>query len=101
AHHGEGETREALPRPAIVILLALLAYWLLGGLFGGGGGGHGTEPAHEVGALATWGPRVMLVLGGVAGWLLAGSINAALNRFFAAFNRVFDRGTAAYGRGVG
>ncbi len=100
--HGDthGETREALPRPAIVILLALLAYWQLGGLFGGGGG-HGAEAAHDPGALATWGPRAMLVLGAIAGWLLAGSINAFLNRFFTAFNRVFDRATAAYGRGVG
>jgi multidrug efflux pump len=84
-----------------VILLALLAYWQLGGLFGGGGGGHGAEAVHHAGPLATWGPRAMLVLGGVAGWMLAGSINAFLNRFFAAFNRVFDRATAAYGRGVG
>jgi multidrug efflux pump len=100
--HGDvhGEAREALPRPAIVILLALLAYWQLGALFGGGGG-HGAEAAHHAGPLATWGPRAMLVLGGVAGWLLAGSINGLLNRFFAAFNRVFDRGSAAYGRGVG
>ncbi|MCC6766692.1 MAG: efflux RND transporter permease subunit, partial [Deltaproteobacteria bacterium] len=97
-HEGHGETREALPRPAIVLLLALLAYWQLGSFFGGGG--HGAEAAHDAGALATWGPRAMLVLGGVAGWLLAGSINAALNRFFAAFNGVFDRATAAYGRGV-
>jgi len=99
---GHGETREALPRPAIVILMALLAYFLLGGLFGGGGdGGHGADAAHEAGALATWGPRALLVLGAVAGWLLAGSINAALNRFFTVFNHAFDRASATYGRGVG
>jgi multidrug efflux pump len=102
AHGEHAETREALPRVAIVILMALLAYWLLGGLFGGGGGhgSHAADAAHEAGTLATWGPLAMAVLGGFAGWLLAGTINAALNRFFAAFNSVFDRATASYGRGV-
>jgi multidrug efflux pump len=100
AHHGAAP--EALPRPAIVVLMALIFYWQLGSLFGGGhGGGHGAEAAHATGGtLASAWPFAMLAIGAVVGWLVAGTINRLLGRFFTAFNGFFDRATEAYGRGV-
>src|SRR5262249_2999540 len=107
AHHGEGPKPEALPRIAIVFLMGLLFWFELSGVVGGWFGiesGHGGGHAaghHEPSALVAWGvPLAVFALGAVVGWLTAGAINGLLNRFFAAFNRFFDRATEAYGRGV-
>jgi multidrug efflux pump len=102
--HAEGHSAapEALPKPAVAMLFALLAYWQLGGLLGGGGhGGHEADAAHHASPLVAWGwPLAMLAVGAIAGLLVATPVNALLNRFFAAFNRFFDRATEAYGRAV-
>jgi multidrug efflux pump len=108
AHHAEGHEAEALPRPAIVLLMGLIFWFELSGLVGSwfglesghGGGGHGAGH-HEPSALLSWGvPLAVFAVGAVVGWLTAGAINGLLTRFFAAFNRFFDRATAAYGRVV-
>ena len=115
AHHtpsgarGEGHKPEALPRAAIVFLMGLLFWFELAGPVGswfglesghGHGGGHAAGH-HEPSALLSWGvPLAVFALGAVVGWLTAGAINGLLNRFFAAFNRFFDRATEAYGRAV-
>ncbi len=41
------------------------------------------------------------ILGGLLGWVIIGPVNAALGRFFRAFNRGFDWMTERYGRAVG
>src|SRR5262249_25769585 len=56
--------------------------------------------------LLTWGIYVVLflpgaVVGGVIGRLIIRPVNWALAKVFGAFNRVFDRATAAYSTAVG
>ena len=41
------------------------------------------------------------IVAGAIGWFIIGPVNAVLGSFFQAFNRVFDRVIAVYGRGVG
>src|SRR5215468_8710658 len=105
--HGE-ERREALPRFAVIVLVAFLVDLLLEGrlahLLGIGGGGH--EPAgHGHGASA--GPALWLLRGGLllAGGVLGAAVNGPVNRvllaFFKQFNRFFEWLATAYGRVVG
>src|SRR5262249_41013939 len=105
--HGE-ERREALPRFAVIVLVAFLVDLLLEGrlahLLGIGGGGH--EPAgHGHGASAgpaLWLLRgVLLLAGGVLGAAVNGPVNRALLAFFRQFNRFFEWLANVYGRVVG
>jgi multidrug efflux pump len=106
--HAHGESRrEALPRVAVIVLVALLVDFLLearvAGVLGLGGGGH--EPsAHGAGGggAGLWVLRgALFVAGGVLGAALNGPVNRALLAFFAQFNRFFEWLGAVYGRGVG
>jgi len=104
--HGHEEVREALPQTAIIVLGGLLAYVFLAGRLAGllglapaEQGAHGGENAA---GLAVWALRALVfAAGGVAGWRGSAAVNSAMLRFFAAFNRVFDRVTVVYGRMVG
>ena len=106
--HAHGEARrEALPRVAVIVLVALVVDFLLearvAGLLGLGGGGH--EPsAHGAGGggAGLWVLRAALfVAGGVLGAALNGPVNRALLAFFAQFNRFFEWLGTVYGRVVG
>jgi len=102
---GHAEHREALPPIAIVLLVTGLVYWQLmprlAGLFGLASGGHGEEAAPGGSPALLWGLRLLVLGGGAAlGWQFGAAVNGALGRFFVGFNRVFDRATESYGRGV-
>jgi multidrug efflux pump len=109
--HGHGahgpSHQEALPRLGIVLLGGLVAMFFLvtpvAPLFGLAVPGHGEHEAasHAADAtklLALW--AGLFVAGGVAGWLLAGLINAVLGAFFRGFNWTFERATNLYGHVV-
>jgi multidrug efflux pump len=113
-HGAEHETgtqthakKEALPRLGIVIIAAILAYFMLtphvAHLFGvqlPGAHGEG-ESAGDSSITALWCIRLGCgAMGAIAGWLLAGLVNRALGVFFAAFNWVFDLAINTYGRTV-
>lgn len=104
--HGHSK-KEALPRLGIVMIAALLAYFMLtphlAHLAGVQlPGAHGEEaPAGHTSAAALWGIRLVCgAAGAAAGWFLAGLLNRALGAFFAAFNWAFDLVINAYGRTV-
>ncbi len=107
--HGAGEhasaKKEALPRLGVVLIIALLAYFMLAPhvahLVGVQlPGAHGEEASHSS-AAAVWGVRLACgAAGAAAGWFLAGLVNGAMGAFFAVFNRVFDVAINAYGRTV-
>src|SRR5207249_617746 len=103
-HKGHEETSEALPRLGVVLLGGLAALFLLAPrlapLFGLAMPAHGEAgPAADVAKL--WALRGgLFVVGAVAGWLLAGLVNAGLGAFFRGFNGVFEQLTNAYGRTV-
>jgi multidrug efflux pump len=95
--HGGGHG-EALPRLGIVILAALAAYLLLTPVLAKM---FGVPVPHEgegeVGK-SLWLVRAgAFAIGCVAGFLIAGIINAALGAFFKGFNWFFDRAIAIYG----
>ena len=111
AEHGSGTQthakKEAMPRLGIVMIAALLAYFMLtphlSHLLGVQlPGGHGEqETAGHSSAAALWGIRLVCgVAGAAAGWFVAGLVNRALAAFFAVFNWVFDLAINAYGRTV-
>jgi multidrug efflux pump len=102
--HGHGaDHREALPRLAVALIGAFVAYLFLAPalepLFGlAPSGGHGEEAEAADNLAALWGLRLgAFALGGVAGWFVYGPINRVLLRFFDGFNWVFDRLTKGYG----
>src|SRR5262249_37451684 len=106
AEHGHSQ-QEALPRLGVVLLGGLAAFYFLtpwlSPLFGvdvPGHGGHGAaDHLPDLGKL--WALRAGVFLAGcVAGWLLAGLVNAALGAFFRGFNWAFDRATNLYGYAV-
>jgi multidrug efflux pump len=103
--HGE-ERREALPRLAVIVLVALLLDVLLEGrlaaLLGLAGGGH-EQSGHGASAGAgLWLLRgALLVAGGVLGAAVNGPVNRVLLAFFKQFNGFFDWLATAYGRVVG
>jgi multidrug efflux pump len=102
--HDHDESREALPRLAVVLIFGFLAYYLLASplahLFGLSAGHHeADQPAGNPTAL--WTMRIVLFLAGAtAGWFLNPIVNTLLLRFFAGFNRVFNRFSAGYGNMV-
>jgi len=106
--HVAGEHREALPRSGVAVLGGAILYGLLAGrlahwlgliaLSNDDHGGHGGEG--EAG-LALWALRLVVFGVGVAiGYSMYEAVNRGILRFFAAFNRAFDRITNVYGRGV-
>jgi multidrug efflux pump len=100
--------REALPRWGIALLAGGVVLYLLApgvlGLLHLSAGGHGEEIAagvHPASSAVLWSVRLgLLAAGAVVGWLLGPVINGVLNRFLGAFNWVFDRLSAGYGRVV-
>jgi multidrug efflux pump len=104
--HGS-ERREALPRLAVALIGAFLAYRLLVPMLAQHLGlptpGEGqSEPALSE---EQFYPLSMLRLGmffvgGIAGWFLNRPLNFLLLRFFAGFNRVFEWLAAGYGKVV-
>ncbi|HEV3118633.1 MAG TPA: efflux RND transporter permease subunit, partial [Gemmataceae bacterium] len=105
AEHGQSH-QEALPRLGIVLLGGLAAMFFLATplapLFGLAVPGHGEAAAsHGAEAAKLWALRAgLFVAGGVAGWLVAGLINAVLGVFFRGFNWAFDQATKLYGHVV-
>ena len=104
--HGE-ERREALPRVAVIVLVAFLLDVLLEGrlaaLLGLAAGGH-EHAGHDASAGGAWLwllRGTILVAGGVLGAAVNGPVNRGLLAFFAQFNRFFDWLATAYGRVVG
>src|SRR4030095_14968441 len=108
AHHGA--ERDALPRPAIALLIGFLIYLFVTPIvapwFGVTlpAGGHGEEAAHAAHAHSPravlrlrWG---VLAVGSFIGWLLSPLINRLLARFFDGFNWFFDRATNVYGKTI-
>jgi multidrug efflux pump len=98
-----GHGQEALPWWGVVGLFGFGAAWLGGrflvGPLGLAGAAEGAGGPRAVALL--WTLRGgLFVGGGVAGFLLARFVNRVLGTLFRGFNRVFDRTTAAYGRGV-
>jgi len=104
--HGHA-AKEALPRLGVVLIGALLGYFMLtphlAGLVGvqlpGAHGEHASE-GHVGGAALGAVRLVCAAAGAAAGWFLAGQLNRALGAFFGAFNWAFDRAINAYGRTV-
>jgi len=103
---GQEHDREALPRWGIALLIGGLLYWLAGPLvlamlgLSTAAHGHGAEAAqgHAGSVVALWSVRLaLLAAGSVVGWIVAARLNAALNKFLAAFNWVFDRLSSGYG----
>jgi len=104
--HGE-ERREALPRVAVIVLVAFLLDVLLEGrlaaLLGLAAGGH-EHAGHDASAGGAWLwllRGTILVAGGVLGAAVNGPVNRGLLAFFTQFNRFFDWLATAYGRVVG
>ena len=68
-----------------------------------------TSAGADAGAVPGWLPWAVWVaaftpgalVGGLAGWVLIGPVNAVLGWLFRGFNRLFDRMTVFYGRLVG
>ena len=104
-HHGA--VREALPRPAIALLIGFLIYLFVTPIvapwFGVSlpAGGHGEEAAHAASSTALWGLYLgVFAAGSFVGWVLSPLVNRLLGSFFNGFNWFFDRATNAYGKTV-
>jgi len=104
--HQHGETREALPRWGIALIVGYFVYRLLGPvllpLFGLEAGGHGevesAERAAGTSPAAHWtAVAIIVAVGSVAGWFVAMPINGGLSKFLGGFNWVFDRLSGGYG----
>jgi multidrug efflux pump len=109
--HGD-QGKEALPWWTFALLGGLASVWLLTpnlgatlGLSAGDAGGEAAPGGLKI-ALLTWGVYFVLFVpgalaGGALGWFSIRPVNWALNRFFRAFNWLFDRATHVYGKSVG
>jgi multidrug efflux pump len=109
--------KEALPWWSFALFGGLATAWLLAPTLGvtlglpaaGEPGASATGEATSGGLRATllaWGISSLLFLpgavaGGALGWILIRRVNWALDRFFRAFNWIFERTTQAYGKTVG
>jgi multidrug efflux pump len=104
--HGEQShaKKEALPRLGVVLIAALLAYFMIAPhiaqILGVGlPAAHGEESAAASASSTLWAIRLLCAAAGaVAGWFLSGLVNQGLSAFFAAFNWMFDRAISGYGR---
>jgi multidrug efflux pump len=106
-HEGGHAKKEALPRLGVVLIAALVGYFMLAPyvahLFGvQPAGAHGEHAAPvESSSAALWAVRLAAAAaGGAVGWFLSGALNRMLNAFFRGFNWVFDVAINAYGRTV-
>src|SRR5207302_6686669 len=106
------QDKEALPWWSFALFgglaTALLLAPTLGAQLGLPAGGEGGEaaPGGLKATLLTCGVYLVLALpgavaGGALGWFLIRPVNWALDRFFRAFNWIFERTTQAYGKTVG
>ena len=104
--HGEGHAgghgnSQALPRPGIALLLALLGWWAARAWLAGGGADHSELEGHSTDSttslLGQWGPLATGAILAIAGWALSGPINRWIRAFFTAFNHFFDRTANGYG----
>jgi multidrug efflux pump len=107
--HDQG--KEALPWWSFALFGGLASVWLLtptlGAWLGLPAGQEGeATPGGLRANLQAWGISSLLFLpgavaGGALGWVLIRPVNWALDRFFRAFNWIFERTTQAYGQTVG
>jgi multidrug efflux pump len=112
--HGD-EGKEALPWWFFGLLGGLVTVWLLTPVLGPrlglpvgepGASATAASPGGLKATLLTWAANLALFLpgavaGGALGWFIIRPVNWALDKFFRAFNRAFDRATRAYGKTVG
>lgn len=106
--HAQGHG-DALPKPGIVVLFGLIAYFkltpILGTMFGmspahAEAGGHEAAATASAGAM-DWIIRILaFAIGCVVGWLLSGLINRVLASFFDVFNKGFGWLTDGYAQCV-
>jgi len=106
AGHGHAQ-KQAMPRLGVVLIGALLAFWILtpyvAPIFGvelPGAHGEHAAASHGSGTALLIVKLVCGLAGAVAGWFLTGLINRLLGGFFAGFNWVFDRAINLYGYAV-
>ena len=104
--HGHVHQREALPWWFFGVLGGLATLWLGQALLSGQISAPALSSALQRSIVATWPSWAAAtlffipgaLLGGLVGWYLIGPVNGVLGAFFRAFNRLFDRTTAFYGR---
>ncbi len=109
--HGAGgaDGKEALPWWFFGLVGGLATVWLLTPVLGHRLGLPAEGESALGGLKATllaYGVYALLFLpgavaGGAVGWFVIRPVNWALGKLFRAFNRVFERATHAYGKGVG
>jgi multidrug efflux pump len=103
--HSAGGHREALPPVGVALVAGGILYWLLAGRLahwlGLEAGGHGEHGAESEAGAALWALRIVIFgIGAAVGYAKSEAVNHAILRFFDAFNRVFERITNVYGKGV-
>lgn len=107
--HGD-EGKEALPWWFFGLIGGMLSVWLLNAAFGLGAAPHGetgeAAPQTILDTISGYSLQLLLfvpgaVVGGIVGWLIIKPVNWLLGKLFKAFNWVFDRTTAVYGKMVG
>jgi multidrug efflux pump subunit AcrB len=103
--HGHAHRKEALPWWFFGIVGGVATVWL-GDKFLANRLGLVGDPGAEISLLQSWMIDAAFfipgaIAGGVIGWFIIGPVNAILGAFFRAFNRLFDRAIAIYGKTVG
>src|SRR5271166_1732999 len=107
--HGHELKREALPWWFIGVLGGILSASLGQDLAASRLGLPQISAGADAGVVPGWLPWAIwfaaftpgALVGGLAGWVLIGPVNAVLGWLFRGFNRLFDRMTVSYGRLVG
>ncbi|MBV8127914.1 MAG: efflux RND transporter permease subunit, partial [Planctomycetaceae bacterium] len=107
--HGHELKREALPWWFIGVLGGILSASLGQDLAASRLGLPQMSAGADAGAVPGWLPWAIwfaaftpgALVGGLAGWVLIGPVNAVLGWLFRGFNRLFDRMTVSYGGLVG
>jgi multidrug efflux pump len=103
---GHEHKREALPWWIFGIFGGLLTVWLCETFLAGPMGIAGGEQDMDTPTWLSWTITAAFfipgaAIGGVIGWFIIRPVNYVLGAFFRAFNRLFDRMTAVYGKTVG